>query len=229
LVAGQSNGENFTLSYQDGTTRHAQALCDSVRTYVGVDFLYPINIASAGKGLDTFYNDLDWNVRFPSSTYTYGELYTNSMFTLLTDTVSSSSFPYFGQYISQRKHPKIVAILWIQGERDASKDMAAAGRYGDNLRYLIAKWRRDFRSPTLPVFVVKLSPIINRPVNTTTEIRSQMQSVADQDPYTHIINIDDFTGSDFNEPLGTYIHYSNAGCVKIKDRIKTIIRTIAFP
>jgi hypothetical protein len=198
-------------------------LADSLELFWGVPEVIPFSNSAAGKGLDTFYNDFDFNMRVTGNLY--GEVYKNFCTRWLSDTIASSLDKYPGILLGQGKEVQVKFIIWLQGERDASEVKGSAERYQQNLTDLISKYRRDFNNPTMPFIIVKLHPNVNRPPDKLAIIRTAMQNIADNDPYTYAVEV-----SDLSVPIDWYdnIHYSDIGLPKLRNKILSILKTITW-
>jgi hypothetical protein len=79
------------------------------------------------------------------------------------------------------------AILWHQGESDATPKSAAV--YEEKLRELIARFRKDLGQPELPVFIGQLGQFPDRPWNESQAAVDQAhQNVAESVPHVYFIS-----------------------------------------
>ena len=106
---------------------------------------------------------------------------------------------------------RIEGVFWLQGENDAGKEVSARS-YEDNLRNLIASYRRELDSPDLPFVIGQINSRYGRfREEGPAIVRAAMETVADDTANTAIIRTvasppwDDFPKHDDN------VHYNTAG------------------
>ncbi len=103
-----------------------------------------------------------------------------------------------------------VTLVWMQGERDA-KPIENSQAYGENLKGLIDQFRADLGRPDLMVVVGRINQFgIDDPKRPGWEtVRQAQVSVAENDPLTEWVNLDD---------LGKGLHYDREGYEKMGER-----------
>ena len=84
------------------------------------------------------------------------------------------------------KNYDIVAALWLQGENDAGKEVAARS-YEENLKRLIARFRLDTDSPDLPFVFGQINSTYGRFKEGPDMVREVMIDVANADENAAII------------------------------------------
>lgn len=91
--------------------------------------------------------------------------------------------------------PELRGAFWFQGEGDSNGNLRQANAYDENLRQLIAAYRRDLHSPELPFIIARINP--TRPDYKHADIvREAIVHVADADPFISWVNVDDLTFPD---------------------------------
>ncbi len=102
---------------------------------------------------------------------------------------------------------EIVALLWMQGERDAR--IPEAGKdYYNNFKLLISSLRNDLNSPNLPIIYGKISPPKDKYPAVDTVVSAQLK--INQDLHNmYIISTDDIEKWDDNT------HYSSNGQLEL--------------
>jgi hypothetical protein len=87
------------------------------------------------------------------------------------------------------------AILWMQGESDASFSPEIASRYEKNLSNLMQEFRKTFRNPTLPVLIGQISSASQWQYGTAREhaetVRKAQENFVQKDKNAYLI-----TGAD---------------------------------
>jgi len=91
--------------------------------------------------------------------------------------------------------PELKGAFWFQGERDSSATAEEASAYEDNLKQLISAYRTDFNVPRLPFVLARVNP--TKPNYTQAgKVRAAIVDVANADPNTAWINVDDLVFPD---------------------------------
>lgn len=224
LVGGQSNGENFYKSSIYGNSPNknfGQMLADSLEVSEGWAEGQQMLFAQAGKGVAKRADLTDWN------TESVGEVYDTYMTFLGTATTEQGQYNYPNYYSILGKTVNYRLLLWIQGETDAA-DIPDSQAYYSNCVELYASIRASLREPTLPIIIIKLNDDIDRGATSLANVRAAQDLLAANDPYTWVIDIDDFdaNGADYTSPGN--VHYSNSGLQKIFDRVLALCRASIF-
>ena len=82
----------------------------------------------------------------------------------------------------KEKDPKIAAIIWMQGESDATT-AARAAQYGNHLRRFITSLRKDLKAPNSLFIMGEINPsgvgfpMVDSLQNTQRQIRSQLRNI----------------------------------------------------
>lgn len=223
LVGGQSNGENFMNSsiYGNSSILWGQRLCDSLEVSEGWAEAVPMLFAQAGKGVHKRADLVDWH---PQSV---GETMDVFMGFVGSSVNEQGVYFYPSYYNAINKAVRYRVMLWIQGETDAAAIPDSEAHY-NNLMKVFTSVRTSLREPNLPIIIIKLNDDIDRGATSLSNVRAAQELAATNDPYTWIVNIDDFdaSGADYTSPLN--VHYSNVGLQKIFDRVLTLCRTSIF-
>lgn len=194
LIGGQSNGENFMNSsiYGNPSILWGQRMCDSLEASEGWTEAVPMLFAQAGKGIHKRSDLIDWH---PESV---GE--TMDVFMSFVGSSINEQGVYFypSYYNSLSKAVRYRAMLWIQGETDAAAT-ADSEAYYNNAMKVFASIRTSLREPNLPIIIIKLNDDIDRATATLNNVRAAQELLATNDPYTWIVDIDDFDaqGADY--------------------------------
>ncbi len=104
---------------------------------------------------------------------------------------------------------EIIGIVWMQGENDAAKEVSAV-TYGDNLRHLIAAYRRDVKVENLPFVFGQINSTYGRFKSGPAVVRKSMEKVAEKDAFCSMIPTStDTSWSDYPKHEG--VHYNTEG------------------
>ncbi len=104
---------------------------------------------------------------------------------------------------------ELCGMLWVQGESDASNEIAAAA-YGDNLQNLIRSIRHDMGSDALPflMFQVGSGQVVEGMRRVSAEVPGVTLLPQDKDP----------ASTDFYPIMEENNHYNNDGMRKLGER-----------
>ena len=102
----------------------------------------------------------------------------------------------FASGIRPLGHPELAGAIWYQGESNAHNTELHARLF----QLLASSWRKEFRSPSMPIYFVQLSSIGNRP--SWAEFRNSQRLLADAVPATYMA-----VSSDLGHP--TDVHPRN--------------------
>ncbi len=132
-----------------------------------------------------------------------------------------TGFPQFGNMFAVFQHQidsvtdgldtEIVALLWMQGERDAR--VPEAGKdYLQNFCKLIAGFREETENPHLPVIFGQVNP--REDLYPAVEaVRSAQLKIDSGIPETYLIETDDLS------KIGDRVHYNTAGQLLLGKRM----------
>lgn len=102
---------------------------------------------------------------------------------------------------------KLLALLWMQGERDAR--IPEAGKdYEQNFQKLIEAIRKDTKTPGLPIIYGSVNPPIDRYAAVET-VRQAQESINRQVTHTFLISTDEL------EKWDDDVHYSSSGILQL--------------
>ena len=87
---------------------------------------------------------------------------------------------------------ELAAFVWCQGNADSTRREWAEA-YDANLRNLLARVRKDFDAPTLPVLVVLIGEGRNPRTAFAPAVRAAQRQVTAGDPHTVLVVADDLT------------------------------------
>lgn len=108
---------------------------------------------------------------------------------------------------------EIIGVVWMQGENDAAKEVSALS-YGDNLRKLIAAYRKDTDVENLPFVFGQINSTYGRFKEGPKVVRAAMAEVASEVEYcTMIPTSTDTTWSDYPKHEG--VHYNTEGQLRL--------------
>lgn len=99
-------------------------------------------------------------------------------------------------------HGEFKAILWHQGESDASGERLKT--YPEKLRTLIADFRHDLNAPNLPFIVGELGPFHQKTSSGTGAFNQQLEQFAKSEPYCVCVSSDGLTS------IGDNTHFDAA-------------------
>lgn len=104
--------------------------------------------------------------------------------------------------------PKTVTFFWMQGEKDAKENLAAA--YEESLKTLIANLRRDLDAPEMNFVIGRLSD--HKPASGQwEEVREILVKVASDDPRGAWVDTDDTNNKERKGQVVDDLHYTKEG------------------
>lgn len=124
--------------------------------------------------------------------------------------------------ITEGKDVRFVALLWMQGERDARIPEAGTNYY-ENLSSFVTHFRSDLAQPSLPVVIGQVNPPTSfHPAVNAVRSAQQLLALTSEDVY--LIDTDDL------EKRSDNVHYSTQGQLELGRRFSEIlIRLLTCP
>lgn len=106
---------------------------------------------------------------------------------------------------------EIIGMAWFQGENDAAKEVAAT-TYEENLRTLIATYRKDLNVPNMPFVMAQINSSYGKfRKEGPGMVRNAMETVANQDKKVDVIKTSmDKSWSDYPKHSDN-VHYNEVG------------------
>ena len=112
---------------------------------------------------------------------------------------------------NQKQPYKIIGMLWLQGENDASKEFSAIG-YQQNLTDLIKELRHKFNFK--PFVIGQINSTYGKFKQGPEIVRNAMQVIADEDVNVDIVNTS-INSNWLDYPKHDYVHYNTEGQVRL--------------
>jgi hypothetical protein len=103
--------------------------------------------------------------------------------------------------------PKTITFLWMQGERDAKENLAAA--YEESMKTLIASLRKDLDAPDMNFVIGRLSDFSAD--GSWEAVRATQVEVAEDDPHGAWVDTDDTNNKEKNGKPVNDLHYTKEG------------------
>lgn len=109
---------------------------------------------------------------------------------------------------------EIIGLLWMQGENDAAKEVAALN-YEENLKNLISHYRQAFNLPEMPFVMGQINSSYGRFKDGPAVVRQAMVDVAEADNKVEVIRTSmDRSWSDFPKHTDN-VHYNTEGQLRL--------------
>ena len=108
---------------------------------------------------------------------------------------------------------RVAGILWYQGCSDADEKSSAV--YYERFRQMVADMRRDFRSPSLPVYTVQLNKVLNGENIYWAPIREAQRRAANEIENVFVVPSLDLTVNDA-------IHNSSSSNMVLGERLARV-------
>jgi lysophospholipase L1-like esterase len=114
------------------------------------------------------------------------------------------------KFVSGSSHPKIEAIIWMQGETDARNETTASA-YANNLSQLITHLRQDLQAENVPFLIGQINQKDpNFPME--KQVRTAQAHVANMNSHTLLVSNDGLS------KIYDKVHYDAKGLVELGRR-----------
>lgn len=117
----------------------------------------------------------------------------------------------------QRVGAKLQGVIWLQGERDANAindGKQTEEGYGDALKDLIRRFRKELDDPNLPFYIVLTGQYINHPQAGYLAVRRMQRKIAREDNHIFLAPIDPWYFPQ-DDRMTDEIHYTQSSYNRI--------------
>jgi hypothetical protein len=204
----QKGGHLFILSGQSNMTGGLEkGFAETVTKALGKDHVTIVRSMKSGRGIRFWVKDYV----LPEDHQLHGKLVSGN----------GEEYPRLLKAIKDAGDARAfetVTFVWMQGESDANRDLAAA--YGKSFTTLLNQLKSDLGLEKMLFVIARISDygLKGETENSWKRMRETQVRIAESDELGAWINTDDLNGGDASNPQGE-LHYPSDMCHKLGERL----------